>query len=97
MRALGHPWNEVSGKPVSRFDGFGPEVIRPTVKEYADSVNIEPMEPVDAIADYLLILPSHQEERRGTIQIIVVTGTFPGEVPGVLRIHAQGTSPAAVE
>jgi hypothetical protein len=97
IRALGHPWNEASGKPVARFDGFGPEVIRPTVKEYADSVNIEPMEPVDAIADYLLILPSHQKERRGAIQIIVLTGAFPGEVPGVLGVNAQNTSPAAID
>ena len=54
------------------------------------------MQAFDAVVDGSLITPSHQPEGGGAVEKVVLSRPLPNEVPGVLRIKANGTAPAAV-
>src|ERR1700731_4605896 len=64
-------------------------MIRPAIGKYSNSIYFEFAKPVNAVADYSLTIPAHQQKGCGSIHEIVFGRTLPNEMPAIVWIDAQ--------
>src|SRR5262245_41080237 len=66
---------------------------RPAGNGHAHAIDLQPVEPLDAGADDLVVPPADEPVGRGAVEEVVLARAFPDEVPAVLGIDPDG--PAA--
>src|SRR5690348_15658064 len=68
----------------------------PSGQERAYSINLQPMQAIDALLNYFFIRPAHQQESGCAVQEIVLSRSLPNEVPWIFRVNAHNAATVSV-
>jgi len=96
VRLFGRPGGDIHGEVVSHHHRFAVEEVGAAGDGHAQAIDLQPVQPLQAVVDDPVVLPSHQPVRGGAVEEVVLARALPDEVPRILRIDADGAATVAV-
>src|SRR5436305_1074520 len=94
---LGRPRRHTYCEIFAKHDRFSIEHVCSSRNGHANAVDLQTMQPFEAVLYDVIVLPADQPVGSRSIEEIVLPDPLPHEVPGILRIDSNQTAPMGVD
>src|SRR2546428_12547859 len=96
VRAHGDPRVEVRTELLVRDDRLAPKTGRwAAAQKDPHPIDLEPVQPINAVANDLYGLPAHEQKSRCSVEEIMLARTFPDKMPGIVLVHPKDAAALA--
>src|SRR5262245_20850188 len=95
LRIRRGPWRDVQRPDPIYEDRLAEEPVGPSRDRNANPIDLQAMQSLEARVDHAVVSPAEQPKRGRSVEEIVLSSSFPNEMPRMLGIESDGSSSPA--